>query len=310
LPRAEVVPCSARTGAGLAELHGALDELAARTPSAARSPAAMRMHIDRVFTVAGRGTVVTGTLWSGTIARGEIVQLLPGGRQARVRGLQVHDLALARASAGQRVAVNLIGVKAREVARGDVLAAPGSLRQTRVLDCELELDGARNGERVQVHHGTRAVPARLRLLDDNLWQLRLERPLFAIAGDRLVVGRIAPRDTLGGGVVLDAGARRHGPRPELLARLRSSRGGEREPAGAPASAAARAHAAAGANAPARARAAPADGREDELALRALDDRLRAAGMALLAESQLGAATAQLRVLRADGRAARVSGRLY
>ena len=307
LPRAEVVPCSARTGAGLAELHGALDELAARTPSRARSPAAMRMHIDRVFTVAGRGTVVTGTLWSGTIARGEIVQLLPGGRQARVRGLQVHDLALARASAGQRVAVNLIGVKTREIARGDVLAAPDSLRQTRVLDCELELDGARNGERVQVHHGTRAVPARLRLLDDNLWQLRLERPLFAIAGDRLVVGRIAPRDTLGGGVVLDAGARRHGPRPELLERLRSSRGGEREPAGAPASAAARAHAAAGAHAPARARAAPADGREDELALRALDDRLRAAGMALLAESQLGAATAQLRVLRADGRAARVSG---
>jgi selenocysteine-specific elongation factor len=283
LPRAQVVPCSARTGAGLARLRGALDELAARTPSRARSAAAMRMHIDRVFTVAGRGTVVTGTLWSGTIARGEIVELLPAGRQARVRAVQVHDVALACASAGQRVAVNLTGVKTRELARGDVLAAPGSLRPTRVLDCELELDGARNGERVQVHHGTRAVPARLRSLGDSIWQLRLEQPLFAIAGDRLVVGRIAPRDTLGGGVVLDDRARRHGSRPELRARART---------------------------PAPTHAAGAEAREDQLALRALEQRLHDAGMSLCSEAQLGAAPAQLRALRAAGRAARVSGRLY
>jgi len=168
-----------------------------------------------------------------------------------------------------------------------------------VLDCELELDGARDGERVQLHHGTRAVPARLRLLEDERWQLRLEQPLFAIAGDRLVVGRIAPRDTLGGGVVLDARARRHGGGRKPRAYLRSGGALEREPP-------------AGSAAPrlVRPRAAVAPAREDELALRALEQRLRDAGMSLISEAQLGAAPAQLRALRADGRAARVSGRLY
>src|SRR5947208_2498140 len=219
LPGVEIVACSARTGAGLGELLDALQRVASRTPSRAALPAAPRLHIDRAFTVTGRGTVVTGTLWSGEIGAGDELALLPGGRRVRVRGVQVHDVPAERARAGQRVAVNLTGVKQREVTRGDVLAVGGALRETHVLDCSLDLRDARHGERVQVHHGARAVPGRLAALDEGLWQLRLEAPLLVLGGDRVVVRRVAPPDTLGGGVVLDAGAHRHGRRPEVLARL-------------------------------------------------------------------------------------------
>jgi selenocysteine-specific elongation factor len=300
LPGLPRVCCSARTGQGLTELRAAIERVADGLPSRARSDAPARLHVDRVFTVVGRGTVVTGTLWSGAVARGDELELLPAGSRVRVRGVQVHGEERARASAGQRVAVNLVGVKARDLARGDALGEPGALAATSVLDGALELRGVRHGERVQVHHGTRAVPGRLAALGDELWQLRLERPLLALDGDRVVVRRLAPPDTVGGGVVLDARARRHGRRPDALERLRRLRGGERPaPARRP---------------PAARRSVPvsavADRRVDEHELLAVELRLREAGTALLSEAQLAGHGEALAELRARGRARRVSGRLY
>jgi selenocysteine-specific elongation factor len=241
--------------------------------------------------------VVTGTLWSGSVAAGEELVLWPAGRRVRVRGVQVHDREVGRAEAGHRVAVNLAGVRVAEVARGDVLAAAGAGRSpTRVLDCRLQLRGARHAERVQVHHGTRAVAGRLALLDGELWQLRLQAPLLAEDGDRLVVRRLAPPDTLGGGVVLDAGALRHGARPELLERLRT--GAARDAPGTPH------HPRPAATEPARRAQAPGSD------LAELEARLLAAGASLLSEAQLQEPPGALAELRQHGRAARVSGRLY
>jgi selenocysteine-specific elongation factor len=232
LPGAAVVCVSARTGAGLDELRAALDRVAAGTPSRGSGSHgdAARLHIDRAFSVRGAGTVVTGTLWSGDVGRGDRVRLHPGDRPARVREVQVHDRSIERAQAGQRVAVNLTGVSHDEVARGDVLVgSSGEFQETFLIDCELEFASGviepESGTRVQVHHGTRETPARMAWLGGRFWQLRLGRPLIPVAGDRLVVRQIAPADTLGGGRVLDAHPRKHGPGRDLLARLeRLSRG--------------------------------------------------------------------------------------
>ena len=179
---------------------------------------------------AGAGTVVTGTLWSGTIGRGDELELLPSGGRARVRGVQVHDQAVEVAQAGQRVAVNLTGIAKAEIARGDVLAASDAgLRPTYLIDAELEF-GERepaHGERVQVHHGTRESPARLAWLGGRFWQIRLEQPLVAGREDRLVIRQIAPPDTLGGGRVLDAHPRKHGASRKLLTSLERLSQGER-----------------------------------------------------------------------------------
>ncbi len=218
LPGAGAVATSVRTGDGLPELSAALDRAAAGVPSRADEAGPPRLHVDRVFTIKGAGTVVTGTLWSGAIARGDTLTVLPAGTPARVRGVQVHDQPVDAARAGQRVAVNL-AIGRGEVARGDLLAG-GDVHPTPTLDATLELDGdVEHGARVQVHHGTRETPARLTALGGRFWQLRLERPLLALDGDRLVIRRISPPGTLGGGTVLDASARRHGASREALARL-------------------------------------------------------------------------------------------
>jgi selenocysteine-specific elongation factor len=299
---AAFVPCSSVTGEGVDAVAAALDAVAASLPGRAAGDGPAVLHVDRAFTVPGIGTVVTGTLWSGVLRAGETLTLLPGERAARVRSVQVHDVAVDAAVAGQRVAVNLAGVRTRDVARGDVLARPGALTETTVLDCALALaPGARHGERVHVHHGTRDAPGRLSDLGDGLWQLRLEQPLLAADGDRVVVRRLAPPDTLGGGTILDVAARRHGRRPDVLARLAARRDGRPEPApdAAPA----------GGDAPDDRAAAPALSPSLRAAADALEARLREAGIALLSDAQLGD-DAALAVLRADGRAVRVSGHLY
>jgi len=314
LPGAEVIAVSARTGAGLDELLAALDRLAAALPSRARSPAGARLHVDRVFTIRGAGTVVTGTLWSGAIAPGNELELLPGGRRVRARSVQVHDEPVQSASAGQRVAVNLTGVALSELSRGDVLASAGSeLGPTFLIDAQLEF-GERepeHGDRVQVHHGTREAPARLTWLGGRFWQLRLEQPLIPARDDRLVVRQIAPPDTLGGGTVLDPHPRKHGPSRALLSSLeRAARGElpaavrEDEPAPAPAPAA---H---GAPAPARAAhgaPAPAPPALSRTAL-ALEQRLRASGLEPPSDADLD--PEDLAALRAAGRAVRVSRTLH
>src|SRR4051794_40094323 len=223
VPGAEVVAVSAPDGRGLDSLLEALDRAAASVASRAEAGGEPRLHVDRSFTLKGIGTVVTGTLWSGSVAAGEGVRILPAGLEGRVRSVQVHDEPVERADAGQRVALNLSGVGWREVKRGDVVSAAGTeLGPTYLVDARLSLEpGAnelRRGERLHVHHGTREAPARVVPLGDGLAQLRLEAPLVPAAGDRLVLRRVAPPDTVGGGGVVDPHPRKHGPgskpRPE------------------------------------------------------------------------------------------------
>ena len=118
------------------------------------------LHIDRAFTITGRGTVVTGTLWSGRVSEGDTLTLMPEGRTVRVRGVQVHSHQQPYAEAGQRVAVNLTGVHFDEVSRGDVLTQPGLLTPTRILDCRLELTGAKHNMPVIARHPCSPGPPR------------------------------------------------------------------------------------------------------------------------------------------------------
>jgi selenocysteine-specific elongation factor len=303
LPGAEVVPVSAKTGAGIGELRTALERAADRA-AARTAEGGLRLHVDRVFTIRGAGTVVTGTLWSGVAERGAEVTILPGGRRSRVRGVQVHDSSVERAEAGQRVALNLVGVEVREVARGDVVVGAGvdvapAYRVDAALtwaDPALRPD---HGDRVQVHHGTREAPARLAELGGRYWQLRLERPLVPAAGDRLVIRQIAPPDTLGGGVVLDPRPARHGPSRDALARLAGIERGEPDP---PAAAAPRGS---GASAAATPRAEPAPLSPEALAV---EERLRAAGAEPPLDSELPAPA--LKALRDAGRAVRLGPAMH
>ncbi|HEU4977890.1 MAG TPA: selenocysteine-specific translation elongation factor [Solirubrobacteraceae bacterium] len=283
---AAVVPCSVRTGEGIEEVRAAVARVAADLPGrgGAADGAPTVLHVDRAFTIRGAGTVVTGTLWSGSAGRGDQLVVLPAGIRARVRSVQVHDEPAERAAAGQRVAVNLVGVEVREVGRGDVLAAPGAVEPTWILDAALDVSPSLDGVRVQVHHGTRESPARLVALGEGFWQARLERPLLARAGDRLVVRQIAPPDTLGGGVVVDPRARRHRTRPEPECNEASAE--RREVV-------------------ARAAEAPLSA-----AALALEARLREAGHEPPSEPELGAAAAELPALRAAGRAVRVGRSMH
>jgi selenocysteine-specific elongation factor len=285
LPGAEVVVTSARTGEGVTEVAAALERVAARLVSRSEAPGGAVLHIDRVFTIKGSGTVVTGTLWSGEIRRGDRLRLLPENRGVRVRGLQVHDRSVEHALAGPRVAVNLAGVDRRAVARGDVLAADGAeIHLTYRVDTELALDEPlADRERVQVHHGTRDTPARAVQREGGRWQLRTERPLVAADGDHLVVRRISPPDTLGGGVIVTAAA---GGRPTGAVETdvpADENGGPAE-----------------ADAPAAL----------EPGALALEERLRAAGHEPPSEAELGDEARHLAVLRDQGRAVRVGRSMY
>jgi selenocysteine-specific elongation factor len=243
MPGAEVVEVSALRRTGLNELLAALERAAEGLSGRAAADGPARLHLDRSFTLRGIGTVVTGTLWSGSIGQGDGVRVLPRGLSARVRSVQVHDEPVERAAAGQRVALNLVGVGWRELGRGDVVTSPDAeLAPTYLIDAALSLEpGARplaRGARVHVHHGTREAPARVvPLAGDELRpgapgyaQLRLEAPLVPLRGDRLIVRQLAPPDTVGGGVVIDAHPRKHGASPEVVERLRALERGEEPPA--------------------------------------------------------------------------------
>ena len=221
----EVVEVSARTGAGLDELRAALDRVAgAAGARAADGP--VRLPVDRSFSLRGIGTVVTGTLWSGTVSAGDRLAIEPGGREARVRSVQVHDAPVESAAAGQRVALALTGVERAEVGRGYTIAAPGLLRMSYRLDCELAVPRAAvrplpAAQPVTVHHGTAEVPARAAIRGAGELppggrgrvQLRLARPLAALAGDRVIVRLTAPPMTVAGGVVVDPAPPRSSRRP-------------------------------------------------------------------------------------------------
>jgi selenocysteine-specific elongation factor len=234
VPEAAVVPVSVRAGTGLPELLARLDDVASGLPGRAGDAGPARLHVDRSFALKGIGTVVTGTLWAGSLAAGDTVRILPGGLSARVRSVQVHDQPVERAAAGQRVALNLAGVRWREVGRGDVVVLPEvEIAPTYLIDARVQLEPAarplERGTRLHVHHGTSESPARVAPLGDGYVQLRLERPLVPVAGDRLVLRQIAPPDTIGGGVVVDPAPRKHGESPETVERLRALERGEPPP---------------------------------------------------------------------------------
>ena len=306
LPGAAAIAVSSRTGEGLDQLRGALERVALAVPSRADAGGPARLHIDRVFTIRGAGTVVTGTLWSGSVGRGDELAVLPSGRRVRVRSVQVHDEPIERAAAGQRVAVNLVGVAVAEIERGDVLGAGASdLRPTYLIDAQLEFGGdePQHGDRVQIHHGTRESPGRLAWLGGPFWQLRLEQPLVPMARDRLVIRQIAPPDTLGGGIVLDAHPKKHGPSRDALGRLeRLARGEQVHDEGDRTSTSARGQS----DEPGSHQRRPL-GRLPTSAL-ALEQRLKEAGLEPPLDLELDAQ--DLSALREAGRAVRVSRSLH
>lgn len=220
---AAVVPVSARTGEGLDELRAAL-AAAAHGLVRAKDGSAARLPVDRAFTIKGSGTVVTGTLWSGQVAPGDELEVLPGGTRARVRSTQIHGQPVERAEAGNRVALNLAGVDTGEVRPGMLLAEPGSVEPTDRFDAWLTYLGApgapealETGTRVRVAHGTAEVPGRVLLMDGRAAlgaregtyaQIRLDEPLPTSRGDRFVVRSLTPVHVVGGGQVLHAHPRR------------------------------------------------------------------------------------------------------
>lgn len=212
---------SAYTGQGVAELKEKLAELV-RAASEKNLRIPFRLPIDRVFSVDGFGTVVTGTLIEGALAVGDMAEVLPTGFQARVRNLQVHGRDVESAYAGQRVAVNLAGTKKSDLARGDTIAKPGSVRRSLMLDVRLQnLKNSQRtiltGSQLHLYHGSSVRLCKVVLLDREALapgesccaQLRMTEELAAKCGDRFVVRFYSPLETIGGGVVLDDCPVRH-----------------------------------------------------------------------------------------------------
>lgn len=200
LPGVPVVVCPPTPEQRSAPVLAALDRIAQRLPGrAARSGPAV-MHIDRSFTIAGAGTVVTGTLSSGQVQRGDRLVVYPGELPVRVRGVQVHGVGVAIAVAGQRVAVNLARSSRQAIGRGDVLAAGGAVQVAYAVEVEPECE--LTSGTVHVHHGTRATPARVRFRSGSSGvQLRCSEPLMVRPGERLILRDAARRATLGGATV-------------------------------------------------------------------------------------------------------------
>jgi selenocysteine-specific elongation factor len=242
LANAPIVPVSARTGQGIQSLLKELDRVLENTPP--RSDLGRpRLPIDRVFTIAGFGTVVTGTLVDGSLQVGQEVEILPQGLKARVRGLQTHKEKIEQAVPGSRVAINLTGVSTDEVKRGDVVTIPGWLRPTTLIDVRLRYLASapqplRHNALLKFFSGSAEVMAKARLLDSEIippsgegWvQLQLAKPVALVRGDRFIVRQPSPGVTVGGGQVVDPhpGRRHQRFRPEVLARLETLAWGSTE----------------------------------------------------------------------------------
>jgi selenocysteine-specific elongation factor len=238
LEDAPIVRTSTVTGQGLAELKDALQAVC--TSARPRHDQGLfRMAIDRCFTVAGHGTVVTGTVASGSVAVGDEIEWQPAGRSVRVRGLHRHDRAVERISRGSRAAINLVGVHHAEVRRGQELSSPGFVEATRILTVDIVESAEatrplRHRGRYKLHLGTAEVPVVLSLLETDvhspgqpqLAQLFLSEPVVAVHGEPFVLRAESPPATLGGGRVLQPFSRRLRRRDHVsiarLDRLRSA----------------------------------------------------------------------------------------
>ncbi len=234
---------SSYTGQGIPELRQELHDMVQRAAiKNMRVP--FRLPVDRVFSVDGFGTVVTGTLIEGSMHEGDLAELIPSGAATRIRNLQVHGRDVDAAYAGQRVAVNLAGLKKTDVKRGDAVAKPGSVRTSRMLDVRLQnLKGSnrviQNDSQVHLYHTSQVQLAKVVLLDRDALnpgescyaQLRLSEPISTKSGDRFVIRFYSPLETIGGGVILDDSPARHKrfqqPVLEALKIKESGSGGDR-----------------------------------------------------------------------------------
>jgi len=221
LEKSPLIPVSSKTGENLPLLIQELGRIAADVLPKS-SNGILRLPIDRVFTMKGFGTVITGTLLSGTISAEQEVAILPKGTRTKVRGIQSHNQAAQRAVAGQRTAVNLQGIEKDQLSRGDTIVSPGFFKPTKTLDAKLDLlkqapRGLKTGSRVRFYNSTQEAIGRITLLGTNqlapgeeaFVQLRLEKPVIVQQGDRYILRFYSPMETLGGGMVLNPHTRRH-----------------------------------------------------------------------------------------------------
>lgn len=216
LEGAPVVKVSAATGQGLDELTDTIQQLMSDEVVAKDTQTIPRLPIDRAFTLPGFGTIITGTLISGTITKEDVLEMYPIGKECKIRNIQVHGQNQDKCYAGQRVAINLSNVKKKEIRRGCVLAPKNSMKNTDLLDVKLKVleDSMRiltNHERLHLYTGTSEILCRAVLLDkeqigpgeEGLVQLRLEEEIAVKRGDRFVVRFYSPMETIGGGIVLE-----------------------------------------------------------------------------------------------------------
>ncbi|MBN1176714.1 MAG: selenocysteine-specific translation elongation factor, partial [Dehalococcoidales bacterium] len=236
---APILAVSAVTGDGIQELIAAIDELLSTTEPK-RDLGRPRLSVDRVFTIAGSGTVVTGTLIDGELAVGQEVEIAPSGLKSRLRGLQTHKSKIDIAGPGSRVAANLVGINTSQMQRGDVVTRPGWLKPTKMVTVKLKLISylqrpLRHGATVSFHTGASETMAKVRLLEGDIiepggstWaQLSLERPAAVVEGDRYIIR--SPMETLGGGEIIDAHARRlRRQRADVLDNLKAREAGTAE----------------------------------------------------------------------------------
>jgi selenocysteine-specific elongation factor len=221
LEHARIVETSAMTGAGMDALKGEIGRLTAMLPQrGAEGP--FRLAIDRVFHMHGIGVVVTGSCYSGKVAVGDVLRVLPSEKEVRVREIQSFGEKREQGWAGERLAIALHGVKLGGIARGDMLVTPSHFSVSYMVDARIHLTRyakyeVKSRERVRVHHGAREVLARIILLDTDtlrsteecLAQLRLEQPIVAAPGDYFVLRKYSPSPVLGGGRIIDPNARKH-----------------------------------------------------------------------------------------------------
>lgn len=236
-----IVAVSAQDGDGLAELTAAIDEKLDKVPPPA-DRGRPRLPVDRVFTIAGAGTVVTGTLTGGSLNAGQEVTVVPGDLKTRLRALQTHKESVKQALPGSRVAANLVGLSTAQINRGDVVTVPGWLQPTRLLSARCRLletvpRPLKHNAVVSFFSGAAEATAKLRLLESDviepgaeaLVQFLLDRPVAVVDGDHFIIR--SPDDTLGGGRIIEAGAKRlRRNRPDLLEKLESRAAGSPEAA--------------------------------------------------------------------------------
>lgn len=214
LDEVPIMPVSAHTGEGLDELKAELKKLMDEFKPKRRSDLA-RLPVDRVFTMKGHGTVVTGTLISGNFKVGDDVVLFPTGTETKVRGLQSHGAAVDEAPAGRRTAVNLQGLEVQDISRGEILARPGTMFPATVWDIELAMLESsplplKHRKEVHFHHGSREVLARIHFMDREkllpgeqcVCQVRFAEPLAGVYGDRIVLRSFSPLRTIAGGRIV------------------------------------------------------------------------------------------------------------